>query len=45
MTDETCNIAEIERRNLLRTAGATMITGLAVGSMPSAAAAARPAGA
>lgn len=40
MTDETCNIAEIERRSLLRTAGAAMITGLAAGSMPSAASAA-----
>jgi len=40
MTDETCNVAEIERRTLLRTAGAAMITGLAVGSIPSAASAA-----
>ncbi|MHB0772680.1 VOC family protein [Bradyrhizobium sp. 5.13L] len=40
MTDEASNVAEIERRSLLRTAGAAVITGLAVGSMPSAASAA-----
>ena len=40
MTDETNNAAEIERRTLLRTAGAAMITGFAVGGAPSAALAA-----
>jgi catechol 2,3-dioxygenase-like lactoylglutathione lyase family enzyme len=40
MTDETNNAAEIERRTLLRTAGAAMITGFAVGGMSSAAVAA-----
>lgn len=40
MTDETNHAAEIERRTLLRTVGAAMITGFAVGGASSAASAA-----